>query len=93
MLEVSAGLNLADKLRTLPLHQLEKKDSKNRVLAEEIFKEILKVYNEINSKKEVNYLGPLVLGDQLKVAVKETEKIQSGASVLAEAIKNINNLI
>ena len=93
MLEVSAGLNLADKLRALPLHQLEKKDPKNRVLAEEIFKEILKVYNEINSKKEVNYLGPLVLGDQLKVAVKETEKIQSGASVLAEAIKNINNLI
>ena len=93
MLEVSAGLNLADKLRALPLHQLEKKDSKNRVLAEEIFKEILKVYNEINSKKEVNYLGPLVLGDQLKVAAKETEKIQSGASVLAEAIKNINNLI
>ncbi|MGA1449730.1 MAG: hypothetical protein ACO4AN_03665 [Candidatus Nanopelagicales bacterium] len=86
-------MNLADKLRALPLHQLEKKDSKNRVLAEEIFKEILKVYNEINSKKEVNYLGPLVLGDQLKVAGRETEKIQSGASVLAEAIKNINNLI
>ena len=93
MLETSAGFKLADKLRALPLHQLERKDSKNRVLAEEIFKEILKVYNEINSKKAVNYLGPLVLGDQLKVAVRETEKIKSGTSVLSEAIKNINNLI
>ena len=93
MLEVSAGLKLADKLRALPLHQLERKDSKNQVLAEKIFKEILKVYNEINSKKAVNYLGALAIGDQLKVAEKETEKIQSGASVLAEAIKNINNLI
>ncbi len=93
MLEVSAGLKLADKLRALPLHQLERKDSKNRVLAEEIFKEILKVYNEINSNKEVNYLGALAIGDQLKVAVKEAEKVKSGAGVLSEAIKNINNLI
>lgn len=93
MLEASAGLKLADKLRALPLHQLERKDSKNQVLAEEIFKEILKVYNEINSKKEVNYLGALVIGDQLKVAVKEAEKIKNAAGVLSEAIKNINNLI
>jgi hypothetical protein len=93
VLEVSASLKLADKLRALPLHQLERKDSKNRVLAEEIFKEILKVYNEINSKKEVNYLGALAIGDQLKVALKEAKKIKNGAGVLAEAIKNINNMI
>ncbi len=93
MLEASTGLKLADKLRVLPLHQLERKDSKNKVLAEEIFKEILKVYNEINSKKEVNYLGALVIGDQLKVAVREAKKIKNGAGVLSEAIKNINNLI
>ena len=93
MLEASAGLKLADKLRALPLHQLERKDSKNRVLAEKIFNEIFKIFEKVNSEKEVNYLGPLALGDQLKVALKEAEKMKSSADVLSEAIKNINNLI
>ena len=93
MLEASAGLKLADKLRALPLHQLERKDSKNRVLAEKIFNEIFKIFEKVNSEKEVHYLGPLALGDQLKVALKEAEKMKSSADVLSEAIKNINNLI
>lgn len=93
MLNTSAGLKLADKLRALPLHQLERNKSGNQVVAEEIFNEILKIFKKVNSEKAIHYLGPPALGDQLKVALKEAEKIKSSADVLSEAIKNINKLI
>jgi len=90
---LSAGYKLAERLKSLPLYQLERKGESNIPLAEVIFIEILKIFNSLDFTKKVSYLGPLVLGDQLKVALKESVGAPEVQAKIEDSIQKINNLI
>ncbi len=90
---LSAGFKLAERLKALPLYRLERKAADGEVLAKSIFNEISSIYKILDFKKSINYLGPLVIADQLIVGLKESKNHKNFESEFNEIIQKINNLI
>ena len=90
---LSAGFKLAERLKALPLYRLEREVSGGEVLAKSIFNEISSIYKILDFKKSINYLGPLVIADQLIVGLKESKNHKNFDSEFNKIIQKISNLI